>query len=144
MLLLYSLYRGGVLGAHCEHDFKHRVFNVAFTYLAQTALVYPLKWTIDEVRPDGSAHNSFPSGHTAAVFAGAELIRMEYGWGWGALFYANAAFVGTMRVVHKRHWWWDAAAGAVLGIGSAHLGKLAADGLYIRLSPNSITLTYSF
>ena len=29
-------------------------------------------------RPDGSSRNSFPSGHTATAFMGAEFFRKEY------------------------------------------------------------------
>jgi membrane-associated phospholipid phosphatase len=29
-------------------------------------------------RPDGSANNSFPSGHTATAFCGAEFLWQEY------------------------------------------------------------------
>lgn len=131
-------------GKSSEHTFLDRAVNVAFTYAIQTGVTYPLKWMIDEQRPDGSAWNSFPSGHSGAAFAGAEMIRMEYGWGWGTLFYASAVATATLRVVHKRHWWWDTVAGAVIGIGSAHLGRLCTDKFMIYVSPNSIALTYRF
>lgn len=133
-----------LFGIESKHEFVPRVINLGTTVLCQTAITYPLKWCIKEERPDGTAYNSFPSGHTAATFASAEMIRMEYGWGWGAVFYVNAVFTGAMRVVHKRHWWWDTAAGAVIGIGSAHLGKLASDRINLALFPDSFTLTYNF
>ena len=85
------------MGIKSENDFTYHLINVGTTYLYQTALTYPYKWAIKEKRPDGTAYNSFPSGHTAATFAGAEMVRLEYGWGWGAVFYANAVLVGTMR-----------------------------------------------
>ncbi|MGN1226760.1 MAG: phosphatase PAP2 family protein [Candidatus Cryptobacteroides sp.] len=134
----------GAIGADCEHDFSYRLLNTACVYAAQALVVYPLKWTVDERRPDGSAWNSFPSGHTAATFAGAEMIRMEYGNFWGGVFYTGALFTGVMRVVHQRHWWWDVAAGAVIGVASAHLGKLASDKISLALSPTSFSLTYNF
>ena len=53
------------------------------TAVALTAImVNGVKWAVDELRPDGSAYNSFPSGHTATAFVGAELVRMEYGNAW--------------------------------------------------------------
>ncbi len=134
----------GAVGIESKHAFVDRTMNLALTTLISTAIVYPLKWTIKESRPDGTAYNSFPSGHTAATFAGAELVRMEYGWGWGALFYANAIMVGTMRVVHHRHWWWDVATGAAIGMGSAHLGRLATDRINLLITPSSFSLTYNF
>ena len=75
-----------------------------------------------EERPDGSAFNSFPSGHSATAFMGAELVRHEYGWGWGGAAYALATSVAVLRVVHQRHWWWDTLAGAGVGILSANIG----------------------
>ncbi len=134
----------GLFDIESKHEFAPRVINLGTTILCQNAMTYPIKWSVKEGRPDGSAKNSFPSGHTAATFASAEMIRMEYGWGWGAVFYANAVFTGTMRVVHKRHWWWDTAAGAVIGIGSAHVGKMLSDKINLALFPNSFTLTYNF
>ena len=80
-----------------------------------------LKWAINEKRPGGGNY-SFPSNHTAGAFMGAELIRIHYGWGWAIPAYGLAAAVGTARVVHEWHWWWDVVAGAVLGIGCAHAG----------------------
>ena len=83
-----------------------------------------LKNVVKEERPDGSAFNSFPSGHTTLAFAGAELLRRHYGNAWGALGYSMAIGVGIGRVIHNRHWWWDCVAGAGIGIGSAALGSL--------------------
>lgn len=134
----------GALGAESEHDFSYRLLNTACVYAAQSLVVYPLKWTVDERRPDGSAWNSFPSGHTAATFAGAEMIRLEYGNLWGGVFYTGALFTGVMRVAHQRHWWWDVAAGAVIGVACAHLGKLASDKISLAFSPASFSLTYTF
>lgn len=131
-------------GVDHEHDFTYRLLNAACVYATQAAIVYPLKWTIDEQRPDGTAWNSFPSGHTAATFAGAEMIRLEYGNLWGALFYAGALYTGVMRVVHQRHWWWDVAAGAAIGVASAHLGKWASDKIMCTFGPTSFSLTYNF
>ncbi len=133
-----------LVGIKSENDFTYHLINVGTTYLYQTALTYPYKWAIKEKRPDGTAYNSFPSGHTAATFAGAEMVRLEYGWGWGAVFYANAVLVGTMRVVHKRHWWWDVASGAAIGVISAHLGRITSDKLHIMILPDRVSLTYSF
>lgn len=62
----------------------------------------------------------------------------------GALFYANAIMVGTMRVVHHRHWWWDVATGAAIGMGSAHLGRIATDRINLLITPSSFSLTYNF
>ena len=80
-----------------------------------------IKYAVHELRPDGSAYNSFPSGHTATAFLGAELMRLEYGWGYGAAAYAIATGVGVLRVYHSRHWVSDVLAGAGIGILSARI-----------------------
>lgn len=110
------------LGPESQHGFFDRGIEAAVGGLAVTAMVNLTKYTIREERPDGSAFNSFPSGHTATAFYGAELVRKEYGWGWGAGAYAVAASVGVMRVCHQRHWWWDACAGACMGVLGANIG----------------------
>lgn len=100
-----------------------RVIKLGVGYIAELAITNTLKYSIREMRPDGSAVNSFPSGHTATAFLGADLIRQDYGWGWGAGAYALAAGVGIMRVYHQRHWWWDVLGGAAIGILSANIGN---------------------
>jgi hypothetical protein len=78
-----------------------------------------LKRAVDERRPDGGSH-SFPSGHTSMAFAGAEFIRKEYGWGWGAPAMLAAGFVGWSRVESKRHYTHDVLAGAAIGVLANH------------------------
>lgn len=134
----------GCVGVKCEHNLTDRLINTSVSFLAQTAITYPLKWTIRELRPDGSAYNSFPSGHTAAAFTGAELIRQEYGWGWGSVFYANAIAVAALRAVHRRHWWWDTIAGAGIGIFSAWIGRWTTDRIQMSLAPDGFSLIYKF
>ena len=109
-------------GAACKHSFGERVAVAATTYLALTAMTQGLKHSVREPRPDTGVRNSFPSGHTATVFAGAELIRTEYGWAYGAGAYALAATVGFMRMYNGRHWLNDVLAGAGVGILSARIG----------------------
>jgi hypothetical protein len=78
-----------------------------------------LKYAVDAKRPDGGSR-SFPSGHTSLAFTGAEFIRKEYGWGWGAPAYLAAGFVGWSRVEAKRHYTRDVLAGAAIGILANH------------------------
>lgn len=42
-------------------------------------MVMGLKMSAKSERPDHSARNSFPSGHTATAFMGAQLLHNEYG-----------------------------------------------------------------
>ena len=84
-------------------------------------LVTSLKYAVGETRPDSSRNNSFPSGHTATSFLGAELVRLEYGNYWGAAAYAIAATTGFLRMYNERHWSNDVLAGAGIGILSAKI-----------------------
>lgn len=95
---------------------------ITATACALTAImVNGLKWGVNELRPDGSAFNSFPSGHTATAFMGAELVRMEYGNAWGLGAYSIASAVGVLRMYNNRHWLNDVIAGAGIGILAARV-----------------------
>ncbi|MDE6340372.1 MAG: phosphatase PAP2 family protein, partial [Muribaculaceae bacterium] len=103
-------------------DFRERIAVEATAYLSMAALVNAAKYTFREKRPDSSARNSFPSGHTATAFTGAELIRMEFGWGYGSAAYVISTGVAFLRIYNDRHWLNDVLAGAGFGILSAHIG----------------------
>jgi len=91
--------------------------DLGLALLRTTTVTYGLKYVVDEERPNGEG-GSFPSGHTAITFAGAEFIRKQYGWGWGAPAYAAASFVGWSRVETNDHWLHDVLAGAAIGVMS--------------------------
>lgn len=101
---------GPRLGGSAQHDFL-----VAFVRME--LLTYALKYSINAKRPNGGSQ-SFPSGHTAASFMGAEFIRKHYGNAWGAPAYLAASWVGYTRVDSHNHYWRDVIAGAALGIAS--------------------------
>jgi len=81
--------------------------------------VETLKKSTHELRPDGSDYFSFPSGHTATAFMGAEMLYQEYKdvsiW-YGISGYIIASGTGAFRVYNDRHWLTDIAAGAGIGI----------------------------
>lgn len=117
------------LGIQPEHSLLERTVALGIGYGSMFLITQGLKLAVHEQRPDGSNYHSFPSGHTAAAITGAELIRQDYGWGWGAAFYACGAAVAYGRVIHERHWWWDTLAGAGVGVLSAWIGRWATDAL---------------
>ena len=122
---LASVYGCSLLGAEAKHNYVDRTLELATSYVAVGVLVNGIKYTVREPRPDGSAFNSFPSGHTATTFMGAELVRIEYGddspwYSVGA--YSIAIAVGALRVYNDHHWFTDVFAGAGLGILSARIG----------------------
>jgi hypothetical protein len=101
----------------------HNLPDMAILYtlsnLLETAIVYPTKTLTLRTRPDGSKDNSFPSGHTATAFVGAEFLYQEYKdksvWiGVGG--YTVATLVGLSRIYNDRHWVSDVITGAGIGI----------------------------
>lgn len=95
--------------------------QAAFTGLTTLGATYLLKFAVHKERPDHSNNLSFPSGHTSVTFANAAFVQRRYGWAWGAPAYAVAAYVGWARTYARRHDWWDVAAGALIGAGSAYI-----------------------
>ena len=113
----------GCAGIKAKHPFRDRFFIIATSYATLAVLTNVPKFCIDEKRPEFAGHNSFPSGHTATAFMGAELVRMEYGGWYGIGAYTIAVGVGFMRMYNGRHWLHDVVAGAGVGILSARVGE---------------------
>ena len=105
-----------------SHRFVEHLAAGASAYAVLGVLVNGLKYTVCDMRPDGTTRNSFPSGHTATAFMGAELVRLEYGGWLGAGAYVAAAAVAAMRIYNGRHWLSDVLGGAAIGVVSANAG----------------------
>ncbi|SEF76254.1 phosphatase PAP2 family protein [Parabacteroides chinchillae] len=93
----------------------------ALSGVTTIGLTYALKYIVKKERPDHSDMHSFPSMHTSVSFAGAAFIQRRYGWKWGVPAYLVSTYVGWSRVYGKKHDWWDVAAGAAIGAGSAYI-----------------------
>ena len=105
----------------------------AFSVASMAILVNGVKYSVRRLRPDESAHNSFPSGHTATAFMTATMLHKEYEGRspWFSIGgYALATLTGVSRVLNNRHWITDVAAGAAIGIGSVHLGYFITDKIF--------------
>lgn len=113
----------GCVGVEARHSFRDRAFIIATSYATLAILTRIPKFCIDEKRPESAGHNSFPSGHTATAFMGAELVRIEYGGWYGTGAYIIATGIGFMRMYNGRHWLHDVVAGAGVGILSARVGE---------------------
>ncbi len=113
----------GCASVKAKHSFRDRVLIIATSYTTLAVLTNIPKFCIDEKRPEFAGYNSFPSGHTATVFMGAELVRIEYGGWYGISAYTIAAGVGFMRMYNGRHWLHDVVVGAGVGILSARVGE---------------------
>ena len=113
-----AIYGFEVAGMKPRTDIKNRTAILIKGQILNLGLVYILKKSLKETRPDGTAY-SFPSGHTANAFAGATMLSIEYGeqHKWVPyVAYATATAVGVMRMANNKHYISDVLFGAGLGI----------------------------
>ena len=116
MVAVYGLNLAGVKG---KHSLKETTILLAMSYATMGILTNGMKYVVKERRPDSGSRNSFPSGHTATAFMGAEFLYKEYKdvspW-IGYAGYAVAAATGYLRIYNNRHYLNDVIAGACIGI----------------------------
>jgi hypothetical protein len=119
-----SVYALNAMGIHGQHNFHDRTMILLLANAFAQGTVFSVKGWSHEMRPDGSDRQSFPSGHTAEAFAGAEFMRLEYKdvspW-YGIAGYAMATATGMLRMYNNKHWMSDVVAGAGVGIASTRL-----------------------
>ena len=119
-----SVYAFNAIGIKGKNNLLDRSIILARSYLLMTTSVRILKSTTNLTRPDSSSNNSFPSGHTATAFAGAEFLWHEYRdvsiW-YGISGYIVATGTGMFRIYNARHWLSDVAMGAGIGILSTKM-----------------------
>ena len=121
-------------GVKSRNQWGRFLVSSTFSYAAMAVLVDIGKYSLKEMRPDGSTNNSFPSGHTATAFASATILHKEYGltrslW-YSVAGYGFATMTGVMRVMNNRHWASDIVCGAGLGIFSVDLGYFIGDVIF--------------
>jgi hypothetical protein len=79
-------------------------------------LTQVLKVATHRERPDGSSHNSFPSGHASGTFAFATALERHLGWKEAVPAYMFASYVAISRLPANRHWFSDVVFGSAVGI----------------------------
>ena len=119
-----SVYLLNLCGVKGRHDFIDRTVILGMSWLMMGMITNTMKLSIGERRPDGSSRNSFPSGHTATAFMGAEFLYQEYKdvspW-IGISGYLVASTTGFFRMYNNRHWLDDVIEGAGVGMLSTKL-----------------------
>jgi hypothetical protein len=94
---------------------SHLGMDLIQAQLITELLVEPIKFATGRERPDGSNHQSFPSGHAAITFATATVIERHLGWRKSLLGYTIASYVAASRLHDNRHYLSDVVFGAAVG-----------------------------
>ncbi|WP_115461678.1 phosphatase PAP2 family protein [Winogradskyella aurantiaca] len=136
-----GVYAFDAFGVNSKHKTWRKTTTMATSLALNLIVIQTLKYTIAEPRPDGSANNSFPSGHTATAFMGAHIFHKEYGerspyYSIGA--YILAAITGVFRQLNNRHWSSDVLVGAGLGISLTELAYFLNDNWWKEDGKNEI------
>ncbi|MFZ9003709.1 MAG: phosphatase PAP2 family protein [Robiginitalea sp.] len=136
-----ATYAFDAFGVKSRHKLLRKTTTMGTALALNGLVVHTMKNLIDEERPDGSANNSFPSGHTTTAFMGAHIFHKEYGhlspyYSVGA--YALASFTGVFRQLNNRHWISDVMMGAGLGISLTELAYFINGSIYKERGINPI------
>ena len=110
------------IGVKSKHGFGDKIGLMLTGGIIMLGTVNALKYTTDQIRPDNSSANSFPSGHTANAFFGAAVLAEEYkdqSIVYPIAGYTVATATGVFRMLNNRHWASDVLVGAGIGILSA-------------------------
>jgi membrane-associated phospholipid phosphatase len=131
LAIIYALNLAGYKG---KHEIGRFTMTMLMSAAITTSLVLPLKKFSNIRRPDQSASNAFPSGHTATAFMTATLLHEEYGKTKSPLFsvlaYSAAASTGVYRMLNNKHWISDVFVGGALGILATELSYEIMQSLY--------------
>lgn len=128
MILMLGLKACGV---ESRNSWGRMLTADVFSAGIMATLVNGLKYTVKKERPDHSAKNSFPSGHTATAFMAATMLHKEYGLTRSPIYsiagYTVATATAFSRILNNRHWMSDLLFGAGIGIISTELGYYLTD-----------------
>lgn len=128
--MVYGLNLIGVSGKNTFID-RSALLGLSAAYMGLSTL--SIKHFTHRLRPNKSDNLSFPSGHTALAFMGAEFLAQEYSTKspvYTVIGYTFAVTTGVFRMYNRDHWFSDVVAGAGFGILSTKLAYLTYP--YIR------------
>lgn len=106
-----------------KSDWLNQGLITAKSMALSLGIVNILKYSTQVTRPDGSADNSFASGHSAAAFTLAEVLHQEFKdkpWIYAGG-YVIASSVAGMRILNNKHWLSDVLVGTGIGMAATKL-----------------------
>ena len=116
------IFSGNLLGFESKNGYEQMGKNTLISAMITGSVIFIAKKSFRNLRPDHSARNSYPSGHSALAFNLATMQFLEYKD--SNIWYASSGFLfasatAIMRMANNRHWSGDIVTGAGLGIGIA-------------------------
>jgi hypothetical protein len=145
LLPAISVYGLDLADVKGKHNFKDRTLIIGTASVIVLSSVLATKSITERERPNGASKDSFPSGHTAIAFMGAEFLYQEYKhispW-YGIVGYGVAAATGYLRVSNNKHWFSDVVAGAGYGILSTKIAYLLHPYLQKKLFESTTSTSF--
>ncbi|WP_294236420.1 phosphatase PAP2 family protein [Chryseobacterium sp. sg2396] len=119
---VFFIFSGNSLGFESKNTYLQMEKNTLAASMITGGIVFIGKKSFKDIRPDNSARNSYPSGHSALSFTLATIQFLEYKD--SDLWYASSGYVfatatALLRVANNRHWNGDVLTGAGIGIAVA-------------------------
>lgn len=141
------VYLADLFGAKAKNNFLDRSFLLLKAELFTGLFVLPMKKLTHIKRPDGSDHNSFPSGHTAQAFVAATFLHKELGDEsvlYSIAGYSLATTIGLFRMANNKHWASDVLAGAAIGILATNLAYKLGQYKWIQKHKENISFQTAY
>jgi hypothetical protein len=113
------MYSADAFKLKAEHSVWNQTKYLFISEVTTGGIIQLLKHSLKIERPDKSANNSFPSGHTGQAFVAAQVLHNEFKNTQPILAYSGYLFAtstGTLRIVNNKHWLPDVLMAASISI----------------------------